>query len=1442
LNSVVIGTRNCGNGANFCNGLPVTLGQLSPNYTSLTLAGVRLPVIDQTITSEREAAQGHIVAARNADIQLTGTLSNRGSTIEAGERLSISATSLNQSARADVRRTITEQVNSADLNRFAGELARIASQVGLSRIAPQGASRVSVQSVPGTLGQLISGSQLELTLDSLNNPGQVRSLGDARVNVANALTNAGSVIAHQDLWISAGSLSNNRGQILAGRDGDIRISGQLLNDAGIIETGRDLTVAAGSFINRRGPLTTSHINYGDAAPANAVNCRHEHGYCEGTAQVESTGPAQLNATRNLTLSAQSFLNDASLVSAGANLDIEAQSAATNATRLLVTSWHGHWREWRGWLRGYKDHDEFGQSVTGQTPAVIQAGGQVTLHAPTLTNSGNVQGNSVYLGGGAITNGITDFSHQTPGSTLPDSGISLANSALFGSSGFSGKLGDSLLFAPQANGNSSQFVYSRPPAPPNLISLTQEDLLNALPEHLRPGGSNPPKFLLDPQGEAQALRQAALEQTGRAYFVNGLAYDDQLGYSLDTQQRQVLYANAAQFASTYDIAFGEAITSEQIAKLTQPILWYVDQQVTDASGNQIHAYVPTVYLPQVMQGQLANIAGGVIRGSDVTLSTRDESPATDHGSQILNTGFITAARNLILDTQELRNEKRSADIGEIHQAEEDGYFKLTGNTVQPGGFLSAANLTITADKVHSLSGEFQVVGESEADTQEKSAAFMSAMRERLGDNFTEATNQDHISSEWVQVSKPDPWAKVVVVVVAVVVSIYTAGAASALIASATNAAVGSTLAVGGLGNVMLTSALTSMASSAVTGALTGHLSLNDVLIAGVTGAATGFVGAETGAWGAAKEGSSTLASWGGRAASVAAKAGTQAAFNQIRGGDLGSSFTNALISGFAAEGANAIGGNFPGGSVSHVALHGLLGAATAALQKQDIVAGAIGEATSAYLTSQIADPKDQYGNPRAWNDNEKALMSAGAMLAGAAASAAAGRDPLTAANTALTEVQNNRLLHPKRAQAALQRLDNQGKPEADGQIQSRMLMAGELGDMGGDLSAIPRVVRELSEAGVCDSIRTCAPLANAILLDPRSREGAVFLASPQDSIATRYEAAKAYFGEDFSRWLDRPENVDIRAQLRSDLSQPNQPVVNLTAYSRVATALSYERARDLAGLDAWYSHLNPGKTYADAEILDTCGERCPQNIADFSARRILAIAGTVLDVAGATALLRAGISTGARVLATRAANNAAEAATLEQRNAARIANNIARDEPYFSPIEQLHNRLEARATQIRTEIQPTLTRPDQPGNIAVAAIDVPGLPAELKAFSRYGNKTETDVPGYVSLQAPEERVFTATQRAGDPVPRQTDTEFKILDDVARRLGPNREASGTIDLFTERPPCVSCNNVIRDQFKARYPSIDLRIHHGDGSLIRFQNGRWLIEQVSARNPARYPTIPQ
>ncbi len=41
-----------------------------------------------------------------------------------------------------------------------------------------------------------------------------------------------------------------------------------------------------------------------------------------------------------------------------------------------------------------------------------------------------------------------------------------------------------------------------------------------------------------------------------------------------------------------------------------------------------------------------------------------------------------------------------------------------------------------------------------------------------------------------------------------------------------------------------------------------------------------------------------------------------------------------------------------------------------------------------------------------------------------------------------------------------------------------------------------------------------------------------------------------------------------------------------------------------------------------------------------------------------------------------------------------------------------------------------------------------------------------------------------------------TESKILEEVASKLGDNRNATGAIHLFTERPPCESCKGVLRN----------------------------------------------
>lgn len=64
------------------------------------------------------------------------------------------------------------------------------------------------------------------------------------------------------------------------------------------------------------------------------------------------------------------------------------------------------------------------------------------------------------------------------------------------------------------------------------------------------------------------------------------------------------------------------------------------------------------------------------------------------------------------------------------------------------------------------------------------------------------------------------------------------------------------------------------------------------------------------------------------------------------------------------------------------------------------------------------------------------------------------------------------------------------------------------------------------------------------------------------------------------------------------------------------------------------------------------------------------------------------------------------------------------------------------------------------------------------------------------------------------------EYRILDNIADRLGSNTEASGRIDLFIELPPCAaSCGGPggVIQQFRDRYPNMQVNVRHNNGDRL-------------------------
>ncbi|MDO6582175.1 hemagglutinin repeat-containing protein [Photobacterium sp. 2_MG-2023] len=149
--------------------------------------------------------------------------------------------------------------------------------------------------------------------------------------------------------------------------------------------------------------------------------------------------------------------------------------------------------------------------------------------------------------------------------------------------------------------------------------------------------------------------------------------------------------------------------------------------------------------------------------------------------------------------------------------------------------------------------------------------------------------------------------------------------------------------------------------------------------------------------------------------------------------------------------------------------------------------------------------------------------------------------------------------------------------------------------------------------------------------------------------------------------------------------------------------------------------------------------------------------------------------------------------------------------------EIQQTLQTRVGEIREELPKKLRGS---GNMGVAQLDIPGLPSELKAHSRINNPVDKGADGFVHLADESNWVFKPKTVDPDNVrvdtpdayTRQWDTEFKILNDVALRLGNNKNATGSINLFTERLTCTSCTDVIFD-FKARYPNIQLNVFAGE-----------------------------
>ncbi|MDQ0625877.1 beta strand repeat-containing protein [Paraburkholderia graminis] len=832
--------------------------------------------------------------------------------------------------------------------------------------------------------------------------------------------NDATIYAGNDLVIAAGQINNTFGNLLAGHDiviGGVGTTASLTtpaqslnNTSGNIIAGNNITLnVSGAITNNLPPPVPVHENYGSKEQYSGCMTAggYKESYCEGYVDQQSGSSSVISAGNNLQVNAGSLTNIGSLIAAGNSATISVAGPVVNEAQTLNAYWHSHWVQETGMFSSDKRHDVWACGSPEECTALYgsaytNTGGTIdpptpvgniaaTIEAPNLSitsngviqNVGNVIGTSVTLTGQKLINGITTANTYTPRVNAPSQVISLSPVNMPGLNLSTPRQVGAAIPKPVA-GQASYVDQSLGASA--VGSLSPQALLDNLPANLLPGST---LFYYNPQEEDLMLQQAALQQTGKASFIDGLSYDSKTGMSVTEQEKAYLYQNALDYAKANNLQLGDALTQTQVSELDKPMLWYVEQTVPDPSCTAvghvtcptITALMPQVYLPSDTS---AMSAGGNIQGTNVTLNFNQ-----DGNGSILNTGSITASDTLTVNTSTLTNQANQVDVGQIWSKVKGGYVDETGTTVQPGGFMSAANMDLNVQTLNQIGGALQKLNTDGTIDQAGTKELLAQLQQQLGASFAQTSVHDNLHTDFVA-EGGFGLGQIASMVMAVAFSMMGMPIIGAMLAATMNQlASGQGLDFGQI--------LEAGAIAYATAGLDAGLGLNSVPLDQIGS----DIGAGTASMGEIVQG----------AVGVVGQSAVSASVSTIAyGGSFGRAMEYGLASNLAAIGSAAIGSRTFGSPIENVVLHTALGCAASAAEGTGCASGAIGGAASAALTPLVASAITG-GDPNI-TTGQQAAIAAFATFAGGALAGLAGQNAAAGALAAQNEAINNCLGHPE----------------------------------------------------------------------------------------------------------------------------------------------------------------------------------------------------------------------------------------------------------------------------------------------------------------------------------------------------------------------------------------------------------------------------------------------
>jgi hypothetical protein len=285
---------------------------------------------------------------------------------------------------------------------------------------------------------------------------------------------------------------------------------------------------------------------------------------------------------------------------------------------------------------------------------------------------------------------------------------------------------------------------------------------------------------------------------------------------------------------------------------------------------------------------------------------------------------------------------------------------------------------------------------------------------------------------------------------------------------------------------------------------------------------------------------------------------------------------------------------------------------------------------------------------------------------------------------------------------------------------------------------------------------------------------------------------------WTKWLDG--NPDSRKQLLAlhslTTDADRAQLGNLRGYLDATVGLSKDDPLDAEESREFFKELRSANAAVRAHLIANLS---PEEVEKFKERVTIARDGKVSPEEVQKLLLEN---------ARHAAKLATEGGSLTMM--ARLAGGHP-----ATPLDPLYPVFRKRISDLRSKVRKWAKNG---GNVAVADVSIQGIPPTVAASSRIESPSPKEITeGFIGKGEEIFRNKVVTDSAGETYYRgNVDSEDKILNHLATRLGNNSQARGSVTIMTERQPCEGCSDVI-GQFRKRYPRIRLTVIDNQGQII-------------------------